>query len=404
MNRKKILYLITKGSPYGGAQKYVYDLVTNLPTDQFEPVVLVGFGEDLQKKIETPQVAKQSLLRGRRDTRHEIRIIRVPEMGRDINIITEWKVFWKLIKIILAEKPNIVHLNSSKVSGLGSLAVFLIRISYLVTRNSSRAPRAIFTVHGWAFNEKRSFVSVFIIKFLSWITVLLSHKTIVISKSEEAQAITFPFVRNKIKLVYNGIEKIDFKNKTEAREFLVQKAVTRTVLVNNNLWIGTIAELHKNKNLFALIQVMRWLKENVILVIIGDGEERKNLEHQIEEHNLKDKVFLTGKIENAGEYLKAFDIFVLPSVKEGLPYTLLEAGLAELPCLSTYVGGIPEIIRNNVSGVLVEPNSKKITEGLEFLISNPEKAKEFGKNLKEKISPDFSLEKMVEETIKIYRE
>jgi glycosyltransferase involved in cell wall biosynthesis len=93
---------------------------------------------------------------------------------------------------------------------------------------------------------------------------------------------------------------------------------------------------------------------------------------------------------------------ILHSIKEGLPYTLLEAGSASLPCLSTYVGGIPEIIRNNYSGILVDPTIEKIRGGLEFLLTHTDKAKEFGKNLKHKVDHDFSLKRMITETIHIY--
>ncbi len=398
-SKTKILHVVTKGSPFGGAQKYVCDLVTSLSRDQFESVVVCGVGDELKNAIEL------------RSTNYEVRIIQIPEMGRDINLIAEWKVFWKLVKIIRDEKPNIVHTNSSKAAGLSTLASFLIRTSYFVFRNSSPAPQVIFTAHGWPFNEKRNIISRCIIWLLSYLTVILSHKVIVIAQSEYTQALTMPFTNHKITLIYNGILPINFVDKDTARMFLTQK-ITSQNLAPETIWIGTIAELHPNKNLAAMIEAFsRTIQDSrfehqtsPIYIIIGEGEQRKKLEQKIQEYNLAGSVFLIGKIPQAYLYLKAFDIFVLPSIKEGLPYTLLEAGLAGLPCLSTTVGGIPEIIENSVSGILVTPTAQSLHDGLQSLLSNTNQAQKLGNKLKEKVTQHFSSEKMVRETIDVYKQ
>jgi glycosyltransferase involved in cell wall biosynthesis len=393
MNRQKILHIITKGSPFGGAQKYVFELATHLPKDDFESVVVVGRGDELPDKLKNES----------RSTDHEVRVTRIDELGRDIDVQSEFLVFWKLVKIIREEKPSIVHLNSSKIGGLGALAVRTVNFLNLFQKaNKLPATKAIFTAHGWAFNEIRPKYSLLTIKFLSWITMILAHTTITVARNEEVQAMNMPFVRHKIKLIYNGIEPIDFKDQNTAREFLMN--TIKYPISPDTLWIGTIAELHRNKNLAMAISALSDIQEKIVCLIIGAGEERANLERLITEKNLQNKVFLVGKIEHASTYLKAFDIFILPSVKEGLPYTILEAGLAELPTLSTYVGGIPEIMRNNISGILVDPKVEKIRTGLEFLIENPKKAHEFGKTLKQKIQKDFSLDRMIEETVKVYRQ
>jgi glycosyltransferase involved in cell wall biosynthesis len=374
MQPKKILHIITKGSPYGGAQKYVFDIATGLSRDTFESVVLIGHGDELPQKL----------------TDKDIRIIRIPEMKRDIDIWNEIRSFWFLIQTLRKEKPDIIHLNSSKAAGLGALAGRLTGIK-----------RIVFTAHGWAFNEPRPKSSIVAIKFLSWLTVMLAHHTIVIAKSEYSQALDMPFTKSKITLIYNGISPIPFVSKSEAREVLSQKL--HYTIDKSVIWIGTIAELTKNKNISACITAFNEINEKAILVIIGDGEERPNLEEQIDAMKLHRKIFLMGKIPDASTLMKAFDIFALPSLKEGLPYTLLEAGLAGLPCLSTYVGGIPEIIRNNISGVLVEPHAPDIARGLEILMVDPTQSTQFGDALKEKVLRDFSLERMLVNTVAVYQ-
>ena len=118
---------------------------------------------------------------------------------------------------------------------------------------------------------------------------------------------------------------------------------------------------------------------------------------------MENKVFLIENLIPAAPYLKAFDIFVLPSLKEGLPYTLLEAGLAGLAVIATDVGGNPEIIENKKTGLLVSPaNADEIADAIKFLIENPAVSKNLSLNLRQKILQEFSLERMVNETLKIY--
>jgi glycosyltransferase involved in cell wall biosynthesis len=140
-----------------------------------------------------------------------------------------------------------------------------------------------------------------------------------------------------------------------------------------------------------------------IYFIIGDGQEKNDLEKIISENNLQNRVFLLGFKEDAFKYLKAFDIFLLTSVKEGLPYAILEAGLAECAVIASKIGGIPDIIKNSETGILVTPkNQSEIKRSIEYLAENEQKRIEYGKNLKIKVENDFSLEKMIEKTIVEY--
>jgi len=135
--RTKIFYLITKGN-FGGAQRYVYELASSLPTSDYEVSVILGEGETLAKKL----------------AEKNIRTIRLPELGRDINLGGDWSVFWSLYRIFRRERPDIIHLNSSKIGGLGSLAGRLAGVK-----------KIIFTGHGWPFNEKRPWLQKKIISF-----------------------------------------------------------------------------------------------------------------------------------------------------------------------------------------------------------------------------------------------
>lgn len=389
--KTKILYIITK-SNWGGAQRYVYDLATNLPADEFEVAVALGGDGELKTKLESFGIRTKS----------------IPRLARDIKFIDEFAVFLKLLATIHEERPQIIHLNSSKIGALGALAARLHNLYLKLSTFNFKLPtsKIIFTAHGWAFKEERAVWQRVAIRLISWLTVFLSNITIVVSEDDKDKVRELLWVSQKIELVHNGIPKINFEATEPAREIIFGK---RKLPPRETIWLGAVGELHRNKGLnYALEAYAEFLRENkkikTILVIIGDGEEKGKLQNQIEELGLTRKVFLAGKIGNAATLLKAFDLFIMSSVKEGLPYGLLEAGSAGLPIIATCVGGIPEVVTDMKSGLLVRPkNSKEIKQALAFLLPSQEKREQFGQQIALEIATNFTLEKMVAKTSAIYK-
>lgn len=324
--KKKILFIITK-SNWGGAQRYVYDLATTLPKDQFEVSVAFGAEGLLAKKLQEAKIAT----------------FLVTALQRDVSLSSDVKSFLKLLKLFRTEKPDIVHLNSSKAGGVGALAARIAGV-----------PRIIFTVHGWPFWERRSPLSRALIYLFSWLTALFSHKVIVVSNYDLSIAKKMPFVGNKVIRIYNGID----LNLPLGSAKAIRNEFPEGVRIT-----GTIGELNKNKNQIALIEEAR-NNPNMYVAIVGDGENREFLYKKIKEYNLKAQIRLIG-FRPASEVLKGFDVFALPSIKEGLPYVLLEARVAGLPIVANRVGGVGEIL-----------DAKDMSE--------------------------FSLEKMVQKTIEVY--
>jgi glycosyltransferase involved in cell wall biosynthesis len=367
--KKKIFICITK-SNWGGAQKYVFDIATQLPHISYDTCVLLGGNGELKDKLEEKN----------------IKTISLKNSQRDMGIKREFGLFFELYKIFKKESPDIIHLNSSKMGFVGAL-----------TGRICGVKKIIFTAHGWSFNEDRNLISKFIFKILQILTIIMSHKTIVVAEILKKQ-IPRKF-RKKIIVIRNGISDIDFIEKNEARKIISGE----NLIPLNSIWVGTISELHKNKGLEYVIKAMAEIIGSVAFVLIGEGEERKNLEDLIKKLGAQNKIFLIGKIDNASKYLKAFDIFTLTSITEAFPYVLLEAGLASLPVIATNIGGIPEIIENKKTGLLIKTkNIDGIKSNVEEYLKSLDKYSSFGERLHEKIMTDFTKEKMVKNTIALY--
>lgn len=221
---------------------------------------------------------------------------------------------------------------------------------------------------------------------------------------EEGQASHWPLTHKKMVVIPVSIKNFHLLDKDTARNYLIQKNPALGPY-RNDVWVGSIAELHKNKGInFALDALIdKNVPENIRYIVIGEGEEAKILKDQIVEKSLQNKAFLLGKIENASQYLKAFDIFIISSLKEGLPYVLLEAGYAQLPVISTNVGSMPEIIKQKETGILIHPsNTKEITQSMIFLVNNPNQATTMSEQLNEEIKNQFLFEKISQKVIALY--
>lgn len=380
---KKVIYVITKPG-WGGAQRYVYDLSCGIFEAGLTPTVISGGKGLLTDKLET---------RG-------IKTLSIPCLQKDINPFKELMSVLCLTKIFIKERPDIIHLNSTKAGILGGISSFLYKI---LTFNFKTL--TVFTVHGWIFLEKRNrFVQAFFF-VLSWISSFFYNKLILIDGADLKIAKKF-ISRTKLCLIPNGIECIDFLPREEARQRII-RSIGQSLDLSDNIWIGCVAELTKNKGVSYLIDAVSasFLKEKCCRLktfIIGDGEDRQKLKDQIEALGGKKDIFLLGFFENAARYLTAFDLFILPSLKEGLPYVLIEAMQARVPVIATRVGGIPDLITEEKDGLLVDPqDSNELAGTIHRLIEYPEQRKMFLENARERTTK-FGLHDMLNKTLQIY--
>lgn len=345
--RKKILFLVTQ-SEFGGAQSFIYTLVTNLDQEKYSITVGTGLGGDDENGL-------LNLLK-----RSGIKTERLKYLKRSINPFFDLLGVIEIYKLIKKEKPDVLFLCSSKAGFLGSW-----------TGKSLKIPKIIYRIGGWSFNDpwpnwKKKLYILVEKKSAKWKDYIINN-----AESDRQEAIKLNIKPKKeILTIYNGIniDKLEFLNKEEARKFLQFK--------DSDFIIGTIANDYPSKGLKYFKQAVEELK-NIKSIIIGKGNRF---------------------IPEACRYLKAFDIFILPSVKEGFPWVVLEAMAAGIPAIATKVGALPEIIQDNKNGILIEPkNSKAIVNAVELLLNN--------KNLREKLSEEgrrtviekFNLEKMLKQ-------
>ena len=367
----KILYGITKSEPFGGAQRYVFDLATAMKKRGRDVAVLCGGNGPLVQKLKAGN----------------IRVITIPGFGRDMDLIGDIPRLLFIIKTVWHEKPDVFHINSTKMGGAGIFAGRLCGV-----------PKIIFTTHGWAFNEPRPMWQKILIKFFTWLTILSAHKTICVSSKTKSDVEKWSFIKNKLVIIRNGISKFDLLERND-------KSFT----------VGTITELHRIKGLDVLLTAWSKFVKNPArttvqsgrhpaqLVIIGEGEERQNLQNMAKKLGISGRVVFKGFVNNARLLLSNFDIFCMPSRSEGMPYALLEAGVAGLPVIATSVGGIPEVIESGINGVLVPAeDAEALLSTLILLAEDTVLRQRLGGELKKTVGEKFSFDRMVHDTLRVY--
>jgi len=374
----KILSIITQSS-WGGAQKYVYTLAQNLSQSQEWEIVVAGGQESLGELVE-------------KLNQDNIRFVALINLVREISPLKDLKAILEIKKLIEIERPDIIHLNSSKAGAVGSLAA----------RLAKHQAKVIYTVHGWVFKEKLNFFTKIIYWLIEKSTAGFKDLFILISESDR-QAGRSIIGNKKTAVIYNGIDadRINFLDPKTARQELIGELPTNQVL------IGAIANFFPNKGLKYLIEAAKILKNdglNFKIIIIGDGAIRNELERQIKNYGLTADVLLVGAKVNAAAYLKAFDIYVISSLKEGLPFSLLEAMAAGLPIITTDVGGIKEIITDQKNGLLIKPaKPQELAEKIKYLLNNRELADQLARQAQIDVKEKFSLQAMLEKTWSEYQ-
>jgi glycosyltransferase involved in cell wall biosynthesis len=378
MEKKKILYIVTLAER-GGAQKYVIDLAENLK-DRYD-ILVAAHGKDsdwLFKRLKEKGINQKKLY----------------NLKRQISPINDIAAIFEIKKLIQKFKPDIIHLNSSKAGVIGSIAA---------RKNKAKV---IYTAHGFVFNEPLNIVKKNIYLWAERLTGKYKDDIITISDFDKKTGIKHIIApTKKFTTIYTGI-------KPDSTNILTRdKARSNLGVPEKYNLVGTISNYYSTKALHRLIKAASLVIKKCSdckFILIGEGPEKDKLETLIKKLNLTNNFFL-GPVENALIYLKALDVFVLPSVKEGMPYTILEAMLAEVPIIATEVGGIPEMIEDGQQGFTVETHKrdeeeiiKELAEKIEYYLGNPNIIEVFTNKAHRKLLNNFTLEKMIQETEKVY--
>jgi len=295
-----------------------------------------------------------------------------------------WNLFGRLTYLFtsfykVSNKYDLIHAHS-----------FIAGIPAHLLQKFKNMP-VVFTVHGAGSDYKDTGISGILKRYIKK-KVLFDYKyDYVISVNKEFQRIGEKY-HDKIKYIPNGVDLEKFKS---------VKSVSKEGL----LFIG---RLHFQKSVNSLIKAMDYVvkeKPEVKLKIIGSGPLEEELKKLTNDLNLTDRINFLGKVsyEDIKKHYQTSELFILPSLFEGQPLTLLEAWAMEVPVIATNVVGTKEILKHKINGYLVSPNNpKELAEGILFALDNKNETEKWIKEGKRLVKEEYSWDKVAKETYKIY--
>lgn len=211
----------------------------------------------------------------------------------------------------------------------------------------------------------------------------------------------------KISQIYNGVDTVQFHPRGGERPAVLPAdfASSDTVIIGT---VGRLAAVKDQVNLvrafIALIDHAPQLRDRVRLVIIGDGPLLREAQTLLECARMSDLAWLPGERDDVPELMRAIDVFVLPSLAEGISNTILEAMACGLPVIATDVGGNGELVVAEVTGILVPPaQPMPLAEALWLYVNNEELRRRHGLAARERVEREFSMEAMVQRYLAVYQ-
>lgn len=380
MVRIKVAEVITR-LDWGGAPDIVRLICSRLNPEFYDITLVTGLTKHPSRK--TKEFLGNNLRK----------VVFIPELKRNINPISDLAACIRLYFLFLREKFDIVHAHTAKAGALARIAAFLSGKSIIV-----------YTPHGltsYGYFGPLGSKSVLILEKLF---ARITDRIAVLSGIEKEDFEKFKIGNAaKISIITSGIEldeyNIDRDAESKKGEFGIKEG---------EFTVGMIARLETVKGPSYFIEAAPFILntvKNVKFLVIGDGALRDKLKILCKELGVADKFIFTGWREDINEILCILDVVVLVSLNEAIGRIILEAGSCAKPVVATNVGGIPSVIEDKKTGILVPPkNPQKLAEAVIELLGDANKRQEMGRRAKERVQANFGMEKMIKDFDDLYKD
>ena len=323
-------------------------------------------------------------------------------LPRRINIATNFVSLYKLVQLIRKLRPDIVHVHTPIAAVLGRIAAKI-----------AKAPCIIYTAHGFYFHEgMTNFKFQLYFNIEKWIGRWCTNYLFVQSKEDYDLATQCKFLapkhNNNYVYISNGIDLDDVFNYHKIDITAVTQLQTQLKIKQSDIVITFIGRLVKEKGILELLSAFKQINNDSLkLIVIGDlhQSERDQLTiRQLEKYRNDNNIIFTGLVHDVNHYLYLSDIFCLPSYREGMPRSILEAMAMKNAIIATDIRGCREEIIDEQHGFLVPTHSSdKLAEKINELITKPHKLKQFQEASYQRVIKNFNELDVVSKQLEIFK-
>ncbi len=378
MTKIKVLHIITRLDP-GGSAINTLETVHRLDPEGFAVDLVAGLTND-----PTGQTAAFLARTG-------IRCVFVHELVRDIHPLADVRAFFRLQAFIKRGRYDIVHTHTSKAGILGRWAA-----------RSAGVKRIVHTPHGHVFYGYFSSLFTGLFIMAERLTDLITDRFIELTDRGVIEHLALGIGnRAKWSVIPSGINLALFAPSQDTR-VRVRRAYG---IADDEVLVMSLGRLEKIKGNRVLVEAFAAVTGNsrVRLMLVGDGQERKSLEAMVREKGLGERVILVGFQEDAPAFLNAADFVVMASLNEGMGRTAVEAMACGKPVIASRVGGLPDVVRDGLEGVLVPPGDvAALASALTQLVNAPELRRTLAAKALQRVGSEFSVQTMVGRIADLY--
>jgi glycosyltransferase involved in cell wall biosynthesis len=360
---RKVIHVITR-LDYGGSAQNTMLTVLGHDRTLYEPLVVAGNPGCWD--AQGGQAATEENCR--RLDKSAVPWKLLPSLTREVHLLKDLQTLWQLIRLFREERPALVHTHTSKAGVLGRVAAWIARV-----------PVIVHTPHGHVFyghfGPLRSWLFLQIERVLSAST----DRLIALTESERQDHLDRKVGKvDRFAVVPSGIDRERFgRARVQGKQQPEWFGCPPDALVVGS--VGWLTDIKGHEYLIEAIAKLKQAYPSLHLVIIGSGDRHEALLEQAESSGLRDAVHLLGHRDDIEVCLAGMDLFVLPSLNEGMGRALIEAMAAGLPVIASRVGGIPAVISHEQTGLLVPPgDAASLAEALRRLLDRPEWATQLG--------------------------
>ena len=321
------------------------------------------------------------------------RIVVIPELKRNINPISDLTAFLRLCRLFRKEKFDIVHTHTAKAGALGRVAAFLSSDSVI-----------IHTLHGHNFYGYFGPVLSKVITIIEKLVSPLTDKIVALTELEKEDLLRFRITKSeKIRVIYLGLE-LDKYAQINIDKTRMRRAFN---IETDEAVIGNIGRFESIKGPYYFVEAAKLVAKEFArtkFILIGEGSLRRRLEEQVRKSGLQNNFIFTGWREDMPEMLSLLDILVSPSLNEAVGMILIEAQILGVPIVATNVGGVPEVVRDGETAILVPPaDSFALAQAINNLLVNKQKRSAMSEAARVWIRDKFRAQDMGEEISKLYQ-
>ena len=357
-------------------------------SDRYELILVYGLSRESRMTETERQTVERELAVARNKG---VKCIPLPQLIRRIDPLQDFRAFIALCKLMRKGQPDIVHTHSSKAGLLGRWAAWLAGVPFIVH-----------TPHGHVFFGHFGPVLSIIFLLAEKITALITDRMIALTEGEKNDYIEFSIMQpESIDIIHSGVDIGRYKN----TQVNIEEKKVSLGLNPDNLVVGTVGWLLSIKGPMILLKALSRIwqdRSDVELVYVGKGDLEWALKQQAIKMGVSEKVKFLGWRDDVHEIIPVFDLFVLPSLNEGMGRVLVEAMAAGKPVVGSNVGGIPDLIKNGQNGFLFESGDiNGLSNAIEKLLLDKNMRHAMGKR-GQTLAQNFSEAKMVEKIDALY--